>query len=287
MTGYLSYKNDFSDPNFASVIDELSFWSARFGLLLFNNLEIHPNQKILDLGCGNGFPLFELAHVHGPSCRVVGLDPWKEALQRANLKLKFYDLPNVSLVEADGAAMPFPDGEFDLIVCNLGINNFHDPSAVLGECFRVAKPGARLALTTNCKGHLQEFYSVFREVLQGAGKADYLDRLTANENHRGTCDSICALLQNAGFNIADIIEAEALMRYADGTAFFNHSLTKIGFLDGWRAVVNPADEQATFSVLEQKLNDLAAKQGDLTMTVPMLYIEAVKPAQTAVVNTSL
>jgi hypothetical protein len=62
MMDYLNHKNDFSNPNIASIVDELSFWSSRFGHLLFNHLKIRKDINILDLGCANGFPLFELAH---------------------------------------------------------------------------------------------------------------------------------------------------------------------------------------------------------------------------------
>src|ERR1700730_6132421 len=140
MTDYLQQRYDFNTPEMASVFDESSFWSSRFGAMLFEHLHLRRNIDILDLGCGTGFPTFELAHVHGDSCRITGIDVWKEALDRARSKLEVYNLPNVTLVEADGASMPFPDGEFNLIVSNLGINNFSDPQAVLSECFRVAKP---------------------------------------------------------------------------------------------------------------------------------------------------
>jgi hypothetical protein len=67
------------------------------------------------------------------------------------------------------------------------------------------------------------------------------------------------------------------LRYLDGTALFNDSLTKFGFLDGWREVVNPADEKEIFRLLETKLNSAANKIGELRMTIPMLYVEGEKP----------
>src|SRR5258708_21220280 len=89
---------------------------------------------------------------------------WKEAVERARAKLKVYQLPNVKLLEADAAHLPFQEHEFDLIVSHLGVNNFADPEAVLTECFRVAKPPASFLLTTNPSRHLPELYSVFRGV---------------------------------------------------------------------------------------------------------------------------
>src|SRR5918999_764924 len=103
MTDYLSHQNDLNDPGLASSFDELSFWSSRFGALLFENLELRRDQMVLDVGCGNGFPSFELANLLGASCHVTGIDVWREGLNRASSKQRFHKLANLSLVEADGA----------------------------------------------------------------------------------------------------------------------------------------------------------------------------------------
>ncbi|HEY6188199.1 MAG TPA: class I SAM-dependent methyltransferase [Pyrinomonadaceae bacterium] len=276
MTDYLKYRNDFSDPNLASVIDELSFWSSKFGQLLFHHIELRRAIKILDVGCANGFPLFELAHVFGPSCQLTGLDIWREAVKRAQHKLRIYELPNVNLVEADGAQQPFANDTFELIVSNLGLNNWSRPAAVLSECFRVAKDDARIVLTTNVEGHYREFYELFRETLRETERPEYLERLRAQEAHRGNRESLCALLRQAGWTLRKVIEDSFRLRFLDGTALLNHSLTRIGFLDGWRSVVDADDERRVFESIERKLNEAASLNGELCMTVPMLYLEAVK-----------
>ena len=125
MTTYLHSKLNISDPELVSAYDEAFLWSARFGELLFQHLELRHNLRVLDLGCGTGFPLFELAHMLGASCELVGVDVWRGALERAQLKLSVYGLQNVDLVEADARALPFPNASFDVIVSNLGVNNFH------------------------------------------------------------------------------------------------------------------------------------------------------------------
>ena len=47
-----------NQPEMASAFDQVSFWSARFGVFLFEHLELRPNLNILDLACGTVFPLF-------------------------------------------------------------------------------------------------------------------------------------------------------------------------------------------------------------------------------------
>jgi ubiquinone/menaquinone biosynthesis C-methylase UbiE len=277
MTDYLSHKYDLNDPAFASAFDELSFWSSRFGALLIDNIELGRDLTLLDLGCGNGFPSFELANRFGASCHVAAIDIWSEGLNRARLKQRFHKLANLSMIEADGARMPFPDSTFDLIVSNVGLNNFADPQCVLAECRRVLRIGGSLYLTTNIKGHFVQFYDVLRRILMETGQPDQIDRLNANEMHRGTRESISDLLTGAGFDIKRIIEKSFDMRFADGSAMLNHFLVKLGFLDGWRGVVGPVDERAVFRRVEELLNEEAAKIGELRMTVPMLFVEAKKP----------
>ncbi|MCA1558126.1 MAG: class I SAM-dependent methyltransferase [Acidobacteria bacterium] len=277
MTDYLKRSTDYHDADIASAFDELSYWSSRFGQLLFRHIELRGNLNILDIGFGTGFPLFELAHTFGRTCHVTGLDLWIDAIERARLKRKVYALPNVSIVVGDGASQPFEDETFDLIVSNLGINNFARPRKVLRETFRVARPSARIVLTTNVKGHYKEFYSLYSDVLRELGKERHAARLSVNEDHRGTRETVCALLEAAGFSVLKVLEDQFEMRFVDGSAMLRHSLVRFGFLDGWRGVVESEEEEEVFGLLEQRLNETARPQGELRMTVPMLYVEGMKP----------
>lgn len=258
-----------SNPDYAEgAYDELSFWSSRFGALMFEHLELRPDITGLDIACGTGFPLFELAHAHGPSSHFTGLDIWPEAIQRAHRKLAVYGLTNIALHEGDAAAMPFPDASFDLITSNLGINNFADPAVVLRECRRVARPGARIAVTTNLVGHMAAFYDLFRATLRELGRTNLLPALDAQEAHRGTRDTIEQLLLDAGFRITQMVDGEFFLSFADGTAMLRHPLVGF-FMEGWLTVTDDAEVWRT---IEAKLNAASP----LRMRIPMLYAEGVR-----------
>lgn len=273
MTDFLERKIDIDRPGLASVLDEVSLWSARFGVFLLEHVPLAPGLRVLDVGCGTGFPLFELAHSLGDSCRLTGIDTWPGGLARAAFKLETYERANVSLARADGACLPFRPAEFDLIVCNVGINNFAEPRAVLVECARVARPEAVIAISTNVKGHMRELYQVYRATLSDLGLADRLPELAENEDHRLTKETISLMLSDAGFAVARGIEREFQMRFTDGSTFLRHWLVVVGFLPGWRGAVEPTDEERVFSTIERKLNDVARREGELRMTIPMLYLE--------------
>jgi ubiquinone/menaquinone biosynthesis C-methylase UbiE len=258
----------------AEIYDETSFWSARFGALLFDHLEIRRGIRGVDVGCGTGFPLIELAHLHGSSSHFTGIDIWSDALARARTKLELHGLTNVDIVESDVASMPFPDAQFDLAVCNIGINNFPDPPAALRECRRVAKAGARLVLTTNAQGHFAALYALLDAVLNDLGLQPARNALRREEQHRHSKHALMNLLVENGFTVSRCFEASFAMRFADGSALLRHSLVK-WFLDGWRHPVGAEHEREVFNTLEARLNAAAERDGCVEMTVPMVYMEGV------------
>jgi len=85
MTAYLNYKFEDSQT-FINTFDEAPLWSASFGLLLLKHLELKPNQHLVDIGSGAGFPLMELAGRMGNSCKLYGIDTWTNANNRAKQK---------------------------------------------------------------------------------------------------------------------------------------------------------------------------------------------------------
>lgn len=272
MTEYLSYNFEDSQT-FIDTFDELPLWSASFGLLLFKYLELKPNLTVLDIGSGSGFPLLELAGRLGASCRLYGLDPWENANQRAGQKIKNYGLHNVEIITGSAEKLPFDDNFIDLIVSNLGINNFAQPAVVFRECHRVLKPAGRLVLTTNLNGHWQEFYDIFETTLHRLGKPTIVAQLKLHQANRGTIESIAALFTDSGFAMRRHYKESFAMQFLDGSAFLNHYFVKLGWLASWKSLLPPEELVEIFTSLEQNLNAYSIKSGGLTLTVPMAYME--------------
>ncbi len=276
MSDYLNFQVDFSDPDVVSAYDEVSLWSAIFGQMLLERIPIRRGMTVLDIGYGAGFPALELAQRLGASCKVFGIDPWEAARRRAEFKARQWGVKNTELLTGDAAAMPFEDGQFDLLVSNLGVNNFADPPAVLRECRRVAKPKAHLALTSNLQGHMHEFYELYEDTLRQLGKEDRLSRLREHIAHRATVDGLEDLLRSGGFNTVSAHRQYASMRFLDGSALLQHCFIQRGFLDGWMSVVEPGERVEVFTHLEANLNRYAEERGELSLTIPMAYVEAEK-----------
>jgi ubiquinone/menaquinone biosynthesis C-methylase UbiE len=231
---------------------------------------------ILDVGAGTGFPAIELAERCGSGTKVIAVDSWKGAADRLRRKIAHRHLDNIVLLEQDAATLELPDATVDVIVSNLGVNNFEDPDGVLRTCFRVAKSGATLLLTTNLVGHMAEFYEVFRAVLIELGHTDRLPALEAHINHRGTVDSVTKLVASSGFRVTDVATTSFQMRFADGSSLLRHYFIRLGFVPGWKSVARVEALQQTFTKLEQGLNTVAQERGELALTIPVACFTARK-----------
>lgn len=98
--------------------------------------------RLLEIGVGTGRIALPLAR---RGCRLTGVDISREMLAEFRRKLGA-DAPNVEPVEADAAALPFPDGSF---AAALAVHVFHlIPAwrAALAEVRRVLRPGGVLLL---------------------------------------------------------------------------------------------------------------------------------------------
>lgn len=261
---------DPADPAHVSHYDELPLWSALAGQQLLEHVPLDATSA-LDLGCGTGFPSLELAERLGPGALVVGVDPWAGALERAAGKARTWGVPQAAFVRGDGGALPLRAASVDLVVSNLGVNNFADPDRAFAEVRRVLRPGGTLVLSTNLVGHFRELYDVFARVL--AGDAAALARLHAHVAHRATVEALTATLATHGLAVTAAHASEASWRVRDGRALFAHHFIALGFVPAWREVAG-ADADATLASLARALDERARSQAGLRLTVPLAVVVA-------------
>ncbi len=277
MVGYLEEKFNLNDPALVSILDELPLWSAPFGLKLLDSVIFKPKMNVLDIGCGAGFPLIELANRLGSSCNLYGIDPWRQAIERIRLKIKIQNLSNIAVINGKAEHLPFENEFFHLIVSNNGINNVENPEAVLAECYRVSRPNSQFIMTANLPATMQQFYSVFEEALREQAKLKEIIKMRAHILEKRKPDhQTVEMITNAGFYIKKIYEDFFTMRFLDGSAMFNHFFIKLAFLDNWEKILSPEDRQSIFETVEQKLNRISSLNGALKLSIPYVCIDCRK-----------
>jgi ubiquinone/menaquinone biosynthesis C-methylase UbiE len=271
------FYDDLNNPEVVSVIDELSVWSAPFGLKLLDVVHYKTNITALDIGCGLGFPLLELSMRLGSTSRIYGLDPWKAAIDRVRKKIRIYELSNVDVIEGHAEEMPFEDGYFDLIVSNNGINNVKDLERTLEQCSRVSKRGAQFVFTFNTDQTFTEFYDVFRQVLGDCGLQDHEAKLSEHiYSKRRPVAEFKDKLENLGFKVTSIYHDIFHYHFSDATAMLNHFFFKLAFMPSWKEIISTDRQEEIFRKIESILNSKSEESGSFSMQVPFVTMDCEK-----------
>lgn len=105
-----------------------------------------PGERVLDIGCGAGTTVLELAARVGPSGYVLGADISEQSVARARERIATAGLQQAEAICADVATHSFAASSFDLAFSRLGVMFFDDPTAAFANVRRAMKPGGRVAL---------------------------------------------------------------------------------------------------------------------------------------------
>jgi len=108
--------------------------------------QLEPGEVVLDLGSGGGLDVLLSARRVGPGGHAYGLDLTDEMLELAGRNLERSGLQNVTFLKGSIERIPLANSTVDVVISNCVINLAEDKRAVLGETFRVLKPGGRLAV---------------------------------------------------------------------------------------------------------------------------------------------
>jgi len=188
-------------------------------------LRLSPEDKILDLCCGQGRHVLELARMGFKN--VEGLDRSHYLIQRAKAQAKKEGL-SLKFREGDARRLPYPSDTFDAVML-LG-NSFgyfetiQDDLRVLKEIFRVLKPWGRFLIDVADGAYLREHFQprswewvdknlfvcrerslaldgqrlISREVVTHVSKGVIVDQLYAERLY--TRETLNELLKTAGFS---------------------------------------------------------------------------------------
>jgi SAM-dependent methyltransferase len=108
-------------------------------LLRLVDFDGYRGRSVLDVGCGAGVDLARFAR---GGADVTGVDVAQSAVDLARTNFEQQGLRGRFEV-ANGEALPFADGTFDLVFAHGVVQYTADPQRLVDECRRVLKPGGQ------------------------------------------------------------------------------------------------------------------------------------------------
>ena len=144
------------------------------GSKMIEMLNVEKGATVLDLGCGTGYLTKVLSERVGPEGKVVAVDPDGERLKIAR---ENHSASNIEYIQADDNT--FPQGQYDLIFCNIVIHWIRDKEAVLKRVYNNLRVGGCFAFTT-ANGNLpipEIGTALFNQLVS----PDFLDRMTTEK----------------------------------------------------------------------------------------------------------
>ncbi|WP_028926292.1 class I SAM-dependent methyltransferase [Pseudonocardia acaciae] len=159
---------------------------------IVERLAPRAGEQVLDVAAGAAHLGRALAPHVGHVC---ALDLTPEMLAQGDRLARESGLRNIAFMTGDAMALPWLDGQFDLVVCRLTLHQVEDPAAVVREMVRVTRPGGRIGITDM----LLERPEVERENTR-------LERLRDPSHNRTlTRSQVHALLDAAGAEVTSTV----------------------------------------------------------------------------------
>ena len=108
---------------------------------------LSPGEVVLDLGSGGGIDVLLSARRVAPGGKAYGLDMTDEMLELARRNQREAGVENVEFLKGEIEHIPLPDEHVDVVISNCVINLSTEKQRVLGEAYRILKPGGRFAVS--------------------------------------------------------------------------------------------------------------------------------------------
>jgi trans-aconitate methyltransferase len=139
--------------------EKASAHQKEWGAKLISELALRGNERVLDLGCGDGVNTALIAKAL-PSGEVVGIDASKGMIDTAKPKEK----ANLHFVLMDIDEITFED-EFDVIYSNATLHWVKDHHLLLKNVFKALRDGGLLRFNFAADGNCSHFFKVIRKAM--------------------------------------------------------------------------------------------------------------------------
>ncbi len=213
----IDYWNGDVGRRWAEMQDRLDGMMLAVAALAIEAAAPKPGERTIDIGCGCGATVLELASAVGSSGQVTGFDISQVMLDVASRRIAAAGFGQARVVLADAASYPFEPQSADLVFSRFGVMFFDAPVEAFAALKKALKPGGRMAFV--CWRAQNE--NVWVTVPMAAAKPflDAEDETPPDPYAPGPfafadAGRLRAILTEAGFSSIEIAPADTLLPLA-------------------------------------------------------------------------
>jgi trans-aconitate 2-methyltransferase len=142
-------------------------------------LRLRGDERILDVGCGDGKITAELARAV-PRGAAVGVDASAEMIAFAQKTFPAAKIPNLKFAVADAREIPAGkfSGKFDAVFSNAALHWVDDHEKFLRGAAAVLKSGGRLVVSCGGKGNAHDVFLALRPEMRLKRWREFFRRMT-------------------------------------------------------------------------------------------------------------
>jgi SAM-dependent methyltransferase len=233
---------------------------ASHQLWMMRAASIGANDRVLDIGCGNGASTLDAARA-ARSGLAHGADITEPMLELARSRAKEAGLSNVSFQRADAQVATFAHEPFTVVISRFGSMFFSDPVAAFTNIARALEPGGRLAILTWQALHENSWMLAVRDALAVGRQLPTPPVDAPGPFGLASEEHIAHTLTDAGFDDIVITDVrEDLWLGADGDDAFDFASTG-GMARGLLSGLEPEQAQAALDALHKTLQAHEGPEG--------------------------
>lgn len=228
------------------------------GQILADACEVRDGDRVLDVAAGSGNAAIPAARA---GARVVASDLTPELLSAGQRQAQQQDL-ELEWRQADAEALPFADGEFDIVMSCLGVMFAPHHEAAADELVRVCRPGGTIGLLSwTPEGFIGQMFAAMKPYAPPPPPGAQPPPLWGSEQH------VRALLADRVTGISaqrGTVRVELFARAADFRDYF-----KARYGPTIAVYQSIADDPRRTEALDQALAELARRNDHGTGTTVM------------------
>ena len=140
----IAYWNDRAGQTWTRLQDRMDRLLEPIATLALEAADVAQNERVIDVGCGCGATILELARRVGPGGQVTGLDVPEPMTARARERIAAAGLTNARIIVGDASTQPLPAQSADLLFSRFGVMFFDDPASAFAHLRQAIRPEGRL-----------------------------------------------------------------------------------------------------------------------------------------------